>query len=154
MIFWLGLTALWLFPGIAWGAQVHAAPEGLYAHQIGHLIFLLALGILIYWLRCRRLTHNKGWLRLQYAALFFALWNVDAFIAHVLESRPPFFVKVAGRSWHVLWVPNPGHQTLTLVYYLIKMDHLLCVPAIIFLYLALRELANDTHSTSQGLNQR
>lgn len=144
------LVAAWLLVSAqpATAAQVHAAPEGLYVHQIGHLIFILAMGILIYWLRQRRLTHHLGWRRLQYAALFFVLWNVDAFLTHLLESRPDLFTPLEIGTWQARITAIPGRELQVALYYLAKMDHLLCVPAIVFLYLALRELLRGGQSAA------
>lgn len=135
--------ALLAWPRCLFAAQVHSAPEGLFVHQIGHLFFIFSMGILIYWLRGRQLTHQKGWQRLQYAAFFFVLWNIDTLLAHFIESRPGIFSQISVGSWQAQIVSSPGNEALTVVYYLTKMDHLLCVPAIIFLYLALRELLKD-----------
>lgn len=144
------LVAAWLLVSAqpAAAAQVHAAPEGLYAHQIGHLIFIVAMGILIYWLRHRRLTHHQGWRRLQYAALFFMLWNADAGLAHLLESRSGLFTSFDLGTWQARLTAAPGREFPVAIYYLAKMDHLLCVPAIVFLYLALRELLQGGQPTA------
>jgi len=148
LIRWLPTVWLLVSAQPAAAAQVHAAPEGLYAHQIGHLIFIVAMGILIYWLRHRRLTHHQGWRRLQYAALFFILWNADAGLAHFLESRPGLFTSLDLGTWQARLTAAPGREVPVAIYYLVKMDHLLCVPAIVFLYLALRELLRDGQSAA------
>ena len=63
----------------ALATQAHSAPEGLYAHQLAHIFFIVSMGVLIYWLRERKLVQAVGWRYIQYAALFFILWNLDAF---------------------------------------------------------------------------
>jgi hypothetical protein len=41
--------------------QAHSAPEGLYAHQLDHIFFIISMGVLIYWLRARQLVKVVGW---------------------------------------------------------------------------------------------
>lgn len=136
----LVFATLLLTASTAHGTQVHTAPEGLYAHQIGHICFFFSMGILIYWLRHRRLTSNLGWRYLQYAALFLMLWNVDAALTHLLESQATFFITANAGTIRAHIIAKPHRETITSFYYLLKMDHLLCVPGLVFLYLSLREL--------------
>ncbi len=134
------LLAMLLFPLPAFAVQVHAEPEGLYVHQMAHIFFIFSMGTLIYWLRERRLTAHKGWRRLQYAAFFFILWNLNALINHHLEGREDLF-SVATPGVFTAWIsPNPGVEWVALVSYVTKMDHLLCVPAIVFLFSSLHHL--------------
>ncbi len=35
-----------LSPGLAWSFQSHPASEGLYVHQLAHVFFMVAMGIL------------------------------------------------------------------------------------------------------------
>jgi transcriptional regulator of acetoin/glycerol metabolism len=70
----------------AFATQAHSAPKGLYAHQLGHIFFIVPMGVLIYWLRARQLVQMVGWRYIQHAALFFILWNLDAFCVHLLEE--------------------------------------------------------------------
>lgn len=133
-------VALAFFPQPLWATQVHAEPEGLYSHQLGHGFFVISMGVLIYWLRGRRLIRHKGWRYLQYSAFLFILWNVDAFLVHFLENRDDVFIKFSEGTLHAYLQPYAGQEWLAWIFFLGKMDHLLCVPAIFFLYLALREM--------------
>ena len=138
------LWSAWLLFGltdIAGATQVHSQPEGLYAHQIAHLFFAFSMGILIYWLRDRQLVREKGWRLVQYAALFFILWNIDTIVVHYLDAREDMFQIVNhGRSWRAQIQSVNGSSARTALYYFLKMDHLLCVPAVVFLYAGLRQL--------------
>ena len=127
--------------------QVHTSPEGLYAHQMAHLFFGFSMGILIYWLRQRSLTRDPGWRFVQYAAFFFIIWNLDAIVVHYLDGRDYFFTLMNKGSWHDRIDLADGSSTLMLLYYLAKLDHLLCVPAIAFLYLGLRRLLKQVQKT-------
>lgn len=137
-------TAAWLVPGSAGATQVHASPEGLYAHQMAHMFFAIAMGILLYWLRERRLVKEKGWHMIQLAALFFMLWNLDALVVHFLDGRSDLFHTIDAGTWHASIEFDRNIEALAVLYYLCKMDHLLCVPAMIFLYLGLRTLVQST----------
>ena len=136
----IGISLGLLCPDPAAATQVHVPSEGLYAHQIGHVFFALSMAILIYWLRERRLVKERGWRLIQYAALFFILWNVDAFVVHYLDGRSDLFQVIDGGTWHASVHLTDASFSLAMIYYLVKLDHLLCVPAIVLLYLGLRNL--------------
>ncbi|ROQ90743.1 hypothetical protein EDC27_2633 [Desulfosoma caldarium] len=136
----LAALAVGFFPQKLYATQVHSEPEGLYAHQLGHLFFIISMGVFIYWLRGRRLIRHKGWRYLQYSALLFILWNADAALVHHLENQNDIFQKFSEGTLHAYLQPYAGREWLTWIFFLVKLDHLLCVPAIIFLYLALREV--------------
>lgn len=135
-------------PSVAWATQVHAEPEGLYSHQLGHGFFVVSMGVLVYWLRGRRLIRHRGWRYLQYSAFLFVLWNVDAIVVHALENRDDLFMRFSEGTLHAFLQPYPGREWVTLLFYVCKMDHLLCVPAIIFLYFALRHMIRSPHRFS------
>ncbi len=143
------LMIVLLFADRAGATQIHPAVEGYYVHQIGHLFFIISMGILVYWLRKRGLTSTAGWRWIQYSALFFILWNMDAVMVHFLdESNIIETVKLGGWSHYVR--PVRGHPAAALFYYLGRMDHLLCVPAIVFLYLGLRKLLKQAERNGSG----
>ncbi|MCF8080476.1 MAG: hypothetical protein K9K88_14450 [Desulfobacterales bacterium] len=83
---------------------------------------------------------QAGWKYIQYAALFFILWNLDAFFAHLLDEQLAWIRVEKIGFWQQRITAAQGPDILAPVYYLIKMDHLLCVPAILFLYLGLHRL--------------
>ncbi|MEJ5365207.1 MAG: hypothetical protein WHS86_08910 [Desulfosoma sp.] len=150
----LALLGVIGIPCMAWATQVHAEPEGLYSHQLGHGFFVLSMGVLVYWLRGRRLIRDRGWRYLQYSALLFVLWNVDAIVVHYLENRDDLFMKFSQGTLHAFLQPYPGREWVTVLFYVCKMDHLLCVPAIIFLYLALRHMTRSPHRFSPQDDER
>ncbi len=127
-------------PMQALATQAHGDPEGIVAHQIAHVVFIVSMAILIYWLRKRRLVKQAGWKYIQYAALFFILWNLDAFFAHLLDEQLGWIRVEKIGFWQQRITAAKGPDILAPVYYLIKMDHLLCVPAMIFLYMGLHRL--------------
>ena len=130
----------------AFATQAHSAPEGLYAHQLAHIFFIISMGVLIYWLRARQLVQFDGWRYIQYAALFFILWNVDAFIVHLLEEQLAVIEIQQIKPWQIN-ITAPNHsKALVWLYYFAKFDHLLCVPALLFLYFGLRRLLKSTET--------
>ncbi len=129
----------------AFATQGHAGIEGVWVHQFAHLFFLFAMMLLIYWLRQAGLVKLPGWRYIQYAALFFILWNVDTILVHFLDEQIlAVQVKSLG-SWRIQ-VDATGHRDwLAAIYYLAKLDHLLCVPAMVCLYLGLRHMLEEVH---------
>lgn len=136
----------WLLirPGIAMATQGHGGIEGVYAHQFGHLFFIISMGILIYWLRRIDLIAQIGWRYIQYAALFFILWNLDAMAVHFLDDQSGIIQVGQLDRWHLKITARAGFEFLIPFYYLAKLDHLLCVPALLFLFFGLKRLIADT----------
>ena len=128
----------------AFATQAHSAPEGLYAHQLAHIFFTVSMGVLIYWLRERQLVRAVGWRYIQYAALFFILWNLDAFSVHLLDEQLAVIDVRRIDPWKISLIASNHSKTLIWLYYAAKLDHLLCVPALLFLYFGLRRLLRET----------
>ncbi len=123
-------------PAAAPAIQVHPAPEGLYAHQIAHVFLALSLGFFAFWLQRRRLVETRAWRLIQAACLLLVLWSLAAMTGHYLEGR---LAEDALRSLdgeRFLAVMGPRE----ILYYLLKMDHFFCVPAMALLYRGLRRL--------------
>lgn len=123
-------------PVPVWAIQVHPAPEGLYAHQIAHIFFALSLGFFAFWLQRRRLVETPGWRLIQAACLLLVLWSLAAMTGHHLEGRLPEAALRSVDGGRFLAVDDPW----TVLYYLLKMDHFFCVPAMALLYRGLRRL--------------
>ncbi|MDY0041876.1 MAG: hypothetical protein RBS57_16305 [Desulforhabdus sp.] len=140
------LLVLFGFVHQAGATQVHAEPEGLWAHQIAHLFFLFSMGILIFWLREWKLVKETGWRLVQYSAFFFILWNIDAIVVHYLDERNDIYRTINAGTWHARVVFDQQADWLGFLYYIAKLDHLLCVPAILLLYAGLRQLFKQAQS--------
>lgn len=142
------LLTVWLvvimFPAPAAATQGHSGVEGVYVHQLAHLYFTFSMGTLIYWIRRRELILEKGWRYIQYSALFFILWNMDAFAVHFLDEQISAVSISMKDPFHIQISTGTGAEWIRYFYYLAKLDHLLCVPALIFLYLALRSLLRES----------
>lgn len=138
---------LLMVPECARATQMHPADEGYVVHQIGHLFFLFSMGIFVYWLRAMGLTKVIGWRLIQYSAIFFVLWNIDAMVVHFMDhSIEGIFETVRTGIWSQWICAIDDNNMLTLLYYLGRMDHFFCVPAIILLYYGLRDLLDQPAS--------
>jgi hypothetical protein len=134
------LCLFFLAPGPAEATQGHGGIEGVYMHQLAHLFFVFSMGVLVYWLRERKLVAESGWRYIQYAAFFLILWNLDALLVHALDDQFNIIRVVRLEPWRIQILSKQGKSFVCLVYYLAKLDHLLCVPALVFLYLGLKRL--------------
>ena len=138
------------FPGLALATQGHGGIEGVYAHQLAHIFFIFSLGVLIYLLRARKLVQATGWRYIQYSALFFILWNIDTITVHALDDQFGIIQAETIGVWQLRIADSFNHDILKLFYYVIKLDHLLCVPALLFLYFGLRRLIAENRSEMSG----
>lgn len=129
-------------PAAVFATQGHSNPEGLYVHQFSHIFFFFSMGILIFWLRVRKLIREKGWRYIQYSALFFIFWTIDAFTVHFLDEQYKWIRITSLDLWNIKI--NALYPFLGYLYYFIKLDHLWCVPAMIFLYLGLKNLSEKS----------
>jgi len=141
------LSWLVLIPGNA--LQGHGGIEGVYAHQFAHVFFIVSMGILIYWLRERELVRETGWRFIQYAALFFILWNIDTIIVHALDDQFRVIQTQSVGTWQIRIDDVYSHNVIKLFYYFAKLDHLLCVPALVLLYLGLKRLKETSAGDSK-----
>ncbi|MCF8045131.1 MAG: hypothetical protein K9J83_04650 [Desulfarculaceae bacterium] len=125
---------LLFFSDPAFATQMHSGTEGVIVHQFGHLFFLFSMVVLILTITGKELNREKGWRLIQYAAFFFILWNMAAFAAHLLDNQMNT-VTVSNISFSEITITaENGSRLIEIAYYLLKLDHLLCVPAIFFLY--------------------
>jgi hypothetical protein len=144
MIVRIGTPILLIFfPSVAFAIQEHGGPEGLHAHQMAHVFFAFSMGLLIYWLRRHRLVAVQGWRYIQYAALLLIVWNVQALWGHWLEESSGLIDTLRSGPMTLRITAAQGHEWLIAFYYLAKLDHLICVPALGFLFLGLRRLLHD-----------
>jgi hypothetical protein len=132
-----------LDPVKAWALQSHGPPEGLYAHQMAHLLFAISMVVLAYWLETNGFTRERGWRLIQLSFLLFFLWNLVAFSGHFVEIRiPPGLIEGQQGGWDQRL--QVGYDSFTVAYYFLKMDHLVAVPAILCLFLGIRNLYKQT----------
>ena len=135
---WSALFLVAVIPTPALALQTHAAPEGLYVHQVGHVLFAIAMLGFAFRIRQSRLSKEKSWRLMSTGAVLFALWNGWAFLGHILEILIPLthFSRDSNGLKSILTL----HSPLDVFYYLLKMDHVICFPALVFIYIALRQM--------------
>lgn len=137
------LAVIWGLPSPAFAIQLHMGNEGIIVHQMGHLFFLFSMVGLIFTINSKHLTHQKGWRLIQYAALLFILWNLNTLAAHFLDNQIAV-VRIETLSLSQMTiVTRPDSQLLAGIYYFLKLDHLWCVPAMVFLFTGLNCLLRD-----------
>ena len=150
-VYFISIIAwFWLVPGNALATQGHGGIEGVYAHQFAHVFFIVSMGILIYWLRERKLVQEAGWRLIQYSALFFILWNIDTIIVHALDDQFRIIRTQGVGTWQIQISDAYSHNFIKLLYYVAKLDHLLCVPALVLLYLGLKRLKETSIGASEN----
>jgi hypothetical protein len=138
------IALLMAIPHPVLATQAHSDPEGVVIHQFSHVFFIFSMGILIYWLRNRKLSMAPGWREIKIAAVFLILWSADAFVAHLLDEQLQWVVTSRINSWTRHVETTRGGAALAWFYYIAKLDHLLCVPGLFFLYRGLARLSADT----------
>ncbi len=88
-IFLIACFVVCLAPDKVWALQVHSSPEGLYVHQLAHILFAFSMAVLAYWLEINRFVDERGWRLIQISCLLFLLWNLVAFTGHYVEVKIP-----------------------------------------------------------------
>ena len=131
----------------ALATQGHAGIEGVWVHQFAHVFFFFSMGLLIFWLRQAGLVKEPGWRYIQYAAMFLILWNADAFLVHFLDEQSFAVTVHTIDPWHIRIDAAGGRGWVASLYYLAKLDHLLCVPAMVCLMLGLRHMLQENRRT-------
>ena len=97
------------------------------------------MGILAYWLQANGLVRVRGWRLVQLSCILFVLWNCCAFMGHWITGNIAADMFTASSSqWNQQLIigQSPG---LAIAFYVLQMDHLLCVPAIVMLFLGIRD---------------
>ena len=141
------MTGILLSGTPAYATQLHVTAEGIITHQLGHIMFLFSMGVLIFTIRGKHLNHQKGWQRIQLAAFFFILWNLDALCAHFLDNQIKL-VSTTTLSFSAVRIDSSS-SLIGWMYYVLKLDHLLCVPAMYFMYSGLSILVK-AQRTQEG----
>lgn len=127
-------------PSTAFAVQSHGAPEGYYVHQISHILFIVAMSYIWFKMRDRQGT---GWKYIRYSFILFILWNIDALLVHWMSHRI-LSTQFTGSSqnWSQIFT---AHSFFDVIYYILRMDHLLCVPAALSFYYGLVKLTQNSN---------
>jgi hypothetical protein len=146
LLFLLLIMAI-LLPGEALALQVHGEPEGLYVHQMAHLFYILALGYFFWDIRRTAFT-GRGWRYLQLFCILMIFWNLLAFGGHAagVFIYPEELSQTDCYLQTRLIGPFTMHKYL---YYIARLDHLICVPGLIFLFLGIRSFYKSVAEASE-----
>ncbi|MDR3630339.1 MAG: hypothetical protein P4L42_08375 [Desulfocapsaceae bacterium] len=129
----------------AFALQTHGGGEGMVVHQLAHIQYFGALGYLLWDIR-RSAFVGVGWRYLQKFCLLLMIWNAVAFIGHFSQL---FLAQEAidtsdGYLYALLQAPITVGK---LIFYITALDHLVCAPALFFLFLAMRSFYRSTDET-------
>lgn len=129
------------FSDNCWALQSHGAPEGIYVHQMAHLLFMGSLGYLYWHTRKSPVIESKGWKYLQIFCFFLIIWNLVAFTGHHAFGNLAPADFIAKGTWKEQLAPPV--TPLKLLYYITKMDHVLNVPGLFALLISMRTFYRD-----------
>ncbi len=138
----VALVCCMLFPEKSMALQTHGEPEGIYVHQMAHILYMTAMCYL-YWDTNRSIFSGRGWTYLRIFCVFTILWNLLALVGHASTGHlhPEDFTVADGYLSSRLNMPL---TFVKIVFYTAKLDHLLAVPALFFLYMSLRSFYKDS----------
>lgn len=123
-------------PASSWALQSHGPPEGLYVHQMAHVLFISGLGYLFWDIRRNQFT-SRGWHYLQIFCVCMLVWNIVALSGHWVEiSLQDADLNRTGGYLSTRF--EPPLTPLKLLFFILKLDHLVIVPALCFFLLSLR----------------
>lgn len=137
------LHAVFFLPGLSFATQLHSNSEGIITHQAGHLFFLVSMVILIFAITDKGLSSQKGWRYIQFSAFVFILWNLSTITTHLLDNQMHLIRTETIADFKIKLIMENNSALLSEIYYVLKLDHLLCVPAMLLLYLGLSNLVLD-----------
>ncbi len=146
----LAMAWVLLRPAPVFAIQIHGGNAGIIAHQIGHLFFLFAMVALMFTINSQGLIRQKGWRQIQLGALFFIFWNLDTIVAHFLDNQIQVVHIEPLSITRLAVVTQADSPLLAVIYYFLKMDHLWCVPAMIFLFIGLDSLLAVQRQRAEG----
>ena len=128
------LASVFLSVSKVYAVQPHGGAEGLVSHQLGHVLFFLAMVVLLLRMRRSQLT-GPGWYEFRGFLWLIICWNVLTFAGHWMREEVTVerFVLHRGRV-----AAFQVDSVFDLIFYLTRLDHLLLVPAFFLLLLAIR----------------
>ncbi len=137
------IAATVLSPVNGWAVQPHGGAEGLVSHELGHLLFML--GIVIMLIKVRGYGRETGWSAFTKFLWLAIVWNILTFSSHWMDTGS------AADNFLIFDGQKTGFQIqnfLGLFYYLSKLDHLVLIPALLYLLTALKLWSRDVKEIS------
>jgi len=134
-----------LLPDNALAFQPHAY-SGLYIHQLAHLFLIVSLFFFGAKARQTRLASLKAWQYIIAGTWLLMLWSATTMVGHYLDlnlSEDALFMP-PGANIPLLRLTG-WQETL---YYILKLDHLIAVPAMFLFYRGLKLLREGSTTSS------
>jgi hypothetical protein len=131
--FLFAAVLLLVYPEPAEAVQPHGEPEGLVAHQLGHVLFAGGMLFLLVRSHISRWS-GPGWYRFKGFLWLAIAWNILTFVGHFLHLDKKELVTRDGRT-----VALVADSLSDFLFYLAKLDHLLLLPCLLLLALALKQ---------------
>lgn len=148
-LLWPAVPVLLLtFPRPSLALISHGHPEGLYVHQLAHLLFAGAMLFLIYMITREGLQKVAGFRTLIWAGVFYIWWNLLAFVGHTAEvflSEEAFVGRPTDFGQRLVMT-----EVTAWIYYFAKMDHLVLVPAFYLFYRGMKALVCKSPGGMRG----
>jgi hypothetical protein len=126
-----------LLPDDALAFQPHAY-SGLYIHQLAHFFLIVSLFFFVAKARQTYLVSLKGWQYIIAGTWLLMLWSAATMVGHFLDlhiSEDALFLPPGA---NIPLLRLTGWQEA--LYYILKLDHLIAVPAMFLFYRGLKLL--------------
>ena len=140
-----------LLPDNALAFQPHAY-SGLYIHQLAHFFLIVSLFFFAVKARQTRLASLKGWQYIITGTWLLMLWSAATMVGHFLDldiSEDALFLPPGA---NIPLLRLSGWQEA--LYYILKFDHFIAVPAMFLFYRGLKLLREgQAASSSSGQNR-
>ena len=136
---------LLLCPAPALAVQVHGGMEGFLVHVFGHLLFSSSIVFILFFLGRHPFGRGRKWTYFRLSMLFFLAWNLDTLTNHVL-LQAMIDEDVMLKGFFLRHYVSAPLTLAKMAYYLTSFDHVICVPAMLFLALSLRSFCQETEA--------
>ena len=129
-----------LFVSPAYAVQAHTGTEGLISHELGHVLFALAMIILLIRMTRAHLS-GPGWKQFKVFLWLIICWNILTLSGHWMREGVDAGQFIHQKGQTIGFMVN---GVFDLIFYLTRLDHLLLVPAFFMLLLAIRQWGRDS----------
>ncbi|MGV1099075.1 hypothetical protein ACUUL3_06635 [Thiovibrio sp. JS02] len=136
-----------LCPGRALAFQPHEY-SGLYIHQLAHFFLIASLFFFAVKAQHSRHASSKGWHSILIGAWLLIIWNMATMGGHFLDLyiSEDSLVRLPGEK-----VPSIQLASWKeVLFYLLKMDNFIAVPAMLFIYRGLSMFRESRPAQSAG----
>ncbi len=141
----VALTLLFI-PAPAYAFMPHEY-TGIYVHQAAHIFLTLSLSTFVLRAQYTNFKNKAAWNKIIFGTWLLIIWSLTTMAGHFLEL-------VVTKDSMIM---EPGANTpslvlrssLEVIFYILKMDHLLSVPAMLYFFAGLRVLCKSSQPLSK-----